>query len=207
MANKRDAFYFDTFVECAEASGKAAKLLKETMLHFDPQTLDEKLTLMHEVEHTADEKKHRIMDVLVKEFIAPIEREDIVTLSSNIDDMTDKIEDVMIRLYINNVQSIQPEAIQMMDIIISCCDEVCALLREFADFRRSKQIKERIIRINELEEQADRMYIDNMHKLHMESKDALHIIAWREIYNYLEKCADACEHVGDIVESIVMKNS
>lgn len=46
-----------------------------------------------------------------------------------------------------------------------------------------------------------------MRRLHEEGADALHIIAWREIYDYLEKCADACEHVADGVESAVMKNS
>ena len=33
------------------------------------------------------------------------------------------------------------------------------------------------------------------------------IIAWREIFNYLEKCCDACEHVADAVESVIMKNT
>lgn len=207
MANKRDSFYFDSFIECTEASCTAARLLRETLVDFDPDKLQERLALMHEVEHTADEKKHHVMDMLVKEFIAPIEREDIATLCSNIDDMTDKLEDVIIRLYINNVQTVEAGAIKMMDVIIACCEEVSSLMKEFADFRHSKQIRQRIIRINELEEQADRMYIENMRNLHIESKDPLHIIAWREIYNYLEKCADSCEHVGDIVESVVMKNS
>ena len=33
------------------------------------------------------------------------------------------------------------------------------------------------------------------------------IMVWREIFIYLEKCVDACEHVADTVESVVMKNS
>ena len=46
-----------------------------------------------------------------------------------------------------------------------------------------------------------------MYHLHTSCKDPLTVIAWREIYSYLEKCADACEHVANVVESIVMKNS
>ena len=34
-----------------------------------------------------------------------------------------------------------------------------------------------------------------MYDLHNTCKDPLEVIAWREIYIYLEKCADACEHV------------
>jgi uncharacterized protein Yka (UPF0111/DUF47 family) len=35
----------------------------------------------------------------------------------------------------------------------------------------------------------------------------LEIVCWRKIYDYLERCADACEHVADSVDMIVMKNS
>ena len=41
----------------------------------------------------------------------------------------------------------------------------------------------------------------------VEEKDVRNVIAWREIYTYLEKCADACEHVADIVGSVAMKNT
>lgn len=51
------------------------------------------------------------------------------------------------------------------------------------------------------------MFIDCMHELHSICKDPFNVIAWREIYLYLEKCADTCEHIADIVESAIMKNS
>ena len=37
--------------------------------------------------------------------------------------------------------------------------------------------------------------------------DVLTILSWREIFDKLEACADACEHVGDCIETIVMKNT
>ena len=46
-----------------------------------------------------------------------------------------------------------------------------------------------------------------MRSLHAEVTDPIEIIAWREIYVYLEKCCDACEHVADVVESVIMKNT
>lgn len=166
-----------------------------------------RLDELHKIEHEADVKKHELSDRLTKAFITPIEREDIAALSEQIDDLTDKIEEVFIRIYINNVKAIRPEALKMLELVIQCCEEVCGLMREFANFRRSKELKDRIIQINSLEEEADRLYIASMHSLHSEEKDVLAVIAWREIYSYLEKCADACEHAADVVESVVMKNS
>ena len=207
MAKKQDAFYFENFIACAEYSRKAAQLLKETLVNFKPEEMGKKMDEIHSIEHAADEKNHELLDALTKAFITPIEREDMMALGSNIDNLSDKIEEVFIRIYINNVQTIMPDAIALMDVVIQCCDEVCGLMNEFPNFRRSRKLHESIVRINSLEEDADRLFISSMRKLHTENKDILQILAWREIYSYLEKCADACEHVADIVGGVVMNNS
>ena len=148
-----------------------------------------------------------MLDKLAKEFIPPIEREDIVALSQQIDTMTDKVEDVLMRVYMSNVQEIRAGRAgddRRSDPLLR---ESRDLLKVFSDFRHAKNLKGLIIEINDLEEQSDRLFMASMRRLHTECQDALHIIAWREIYIYLERCADACEHVADTVESVVMKNS
>ena len=207
MSKKQDSYYYNNFISCAEYSCKAVHLLKEILTHFNPQEISRRLDEIHEIERMADDKKHELTDKLAKAFITPIEREDIVELSHHIDDVTDKVEEVLIRVYINDVQKIPQEALQLLDVVCQCCEEVQNLLKEFADFRHSNKITQKIIAINTLEEEADSLYISNMRKLHTEGNDVLYIIAWTEIFNYFEKCADACEHVADTVGSIVMKNS
>ena len=208
MSKKQDTFYYDNFISCAEEACRAADLLKTTLEDFHPEQIAGKLQEIHAIEHQADDKKHMLTDRLAKAFITPIDREDILTLSQNIDEITDKIEEVLIRIYINHIQTIRPEALKTLDVVIRCCNETCNLLRELADFRHSKALKEIVIRINTLEEEADQMFIQQYVRLHDECKDhPQQIIAWREIYEYLERCADACEHTADTVSSIVMKNS
>ena len=46
-----------------------------------------------------------------------------------------------------------------------------------------------------------------MYELHDGKTDVLEVIAWTDVYTYLEKCADTCEHIADLVESVAMKNS
>ena len=106
--------------------------------------------------------------------------------------MTDKIEDVMIRLYINNVKDIRPEAVEFAALLIQCCEALSQMMQEFENFKKSKTLHECLIRINELEEQGDRLFIKSMRKLHKETDNVIDIIAWREIFNYLEKCLRAC---------------
>ncbi len=207
MAKKSDNYYFENFIECVECGCQAARMLEENLADFDVHQLSDKLNELHKIEHDADKKKHEMMAVLVKAFITPIEREDIILLSQSIDEVTDKIEDVLIRIYINNVQTIRPEAIQFTKVIIRCCQVLKEIMEEFTNFKKSKTLHGLIIEINALEEEGDRLFIDSMRKLHTEVTDPLEIIAWREIYNFLEKCCDACEHVADAVESVIMKNT
>ena len=207
MSKKQDSFYFENFCACAEYACQAAHCLEDALKNFDPQRLHDMLDGLHKVEHAADEKKHELSHVLARAFITPIEREDIILLSQSIDEVVDKIEDVMLRLYCNNIQTIRPDAIELGAVLIRCCEEMKKLLEEFQDFRRSKKLGACIIHINTMEEQADQLFIESMRRLHTSCSDPLTVVSWREIYLYLEKCADACEHVADAVESVVMKNT
>jgi len=177
------------------------------MKHFDPYTLKARLDEMHTLEHSGDKEKHEVLDVLNKAFITPIEREDIIALCHNIDEMTDKIEDVLLRLYCNNIQAIRPDAIEISETLIRSCAAAKKMMGEFADFRHSKKLHEYVIEINSLEEEADKQFVDGMHTLHTTCTDPLLIIEWREVYIYLEKCVDACEHLADSVDAVVTKNS
>ena len=206
-SKQNNSFYFDNFIACADYSCQAAHLLDKAMREFTPERVTQMLDEMHSVEHAGDEKKHEMLNVLAKAFITPIEREDIIELGHNIDEVTDKIEDVLLRLYCNNVKSIRSDALEMAAVVIKCCEEMKVLLSEFQHFRRSKKLQAHIIRINTLEEDADQLFINSMRDLHTTCTDTLTIVIWREIYIYLEKCVDACEHVADTVESVIMKNS
>ncbi|MEE0797298.1 MAG: DUF47 family protein [Anaerovoracaceae bacterium] len=207
MGSKQNSFYFENFIACAECSYKAAELLDSVMRNFDPSQMEKMIADMHEIEHAGDEKKHELTRVLAKAFITPIEREDIMVLGENIDEVTDKIEDVLLRMYCNNIRSIRPDALDFIGVVIKCCDELKNMLREFPKFKNSKKLHEHIVNINTLEEDADQMFISGMRNLHTTCDDPVTIIVWREIYIYLEKCVDACEHVADTVESVIMKNS
>lgn len=204
---KSDMIYFKNFKECVECSLHAAKILEKVLVNYNIENVKEEMDQLHVVEHEGDTKKHEIMRVLTKAFITPIEREDIVELSSKIDDITDSIEDVLIHIYICQVPEIRQGAIEMVRVAISCCETLIDIMEEFADYKKSTKLMENIIRINDLEEEGDRLYIKSMYDLHKTCSNPLEVIAWRDIFGYIEKCIDKCEDTADIVQMVVMKNS
>ena len=207
MSKKSDNYYFKNFVICAEYGEEAARMLERNLKEFDVTHLSERLDEIHGIEHAADQKKHEMLATLVKEFITPIEREDIILLSEAIDEVTDTIEDVMIRLYINHIRTIRPDAEAFAHLITRCCKNLSRLMEEFKNFKKSKKLYGLMVELHTLEGEGDRLFIQAMRRLHTEVSDPLEVIAWREIYIYLEKCCDACEHTANAAERVILKNT
>ncbi|MBQ9106678.1 MAG: DUF47 family protein [Clostridia bacterium] len=204
---KGDKFYFENFKECAALSKKAAAHLVECLKNYDFNKIEEMLQNMHEIEHTADIKKHEINDALARAFVTPVDREDLAMLSHNLDEVTDKIEEIMQKFYIYNIQSVEPSIVEFAIKLVSVCELLCALMNEFENFKRSKKIRDLIIELNNAEEECDKLYLSSMHEITKNSTDVLTTISWREVYECFEACADACEHVSECVGTIIIKNT
>ena len=108
---------------------------------------------------------------------------------------------------LTNIQSIHPDAIVIAHKVTDACRAMKDLMVELPNYRKSKTLRELVIQINTIESEADELYINAMRNLHVNGKDPLEVIAWRDVYAFLEYCADCCENVADVVDSIVMKNS
>ncbi len=207
MKNRKNFNYFDAFTDLAECSLRASEMLSDVIHNFRLDILGDKVKEMHEIEHNADSQRHEIMNRLVKEFLPPIEREDIISLADNIDDVVDSIEDVLIGIDMYNVKVIRPEIIKFTEIINDCCKSMNAALTEFRHFKRSHTLHPAIVEVNRLEEVADTLYINGVKDLYRNTKDPVELMVWTEIYLLLEKCCDNCETVANDIENIVLKNS
>lgn len=207
MARKNDYDYFEGFVKLSECCCEAAELLDEALINFKADKLDEKMKKMHDIEHAADSLGHEITRRLAKEFITPIEREDIVVLAHGIDDITDAIEDVLLHMYMYNVKEIRNDALKFSRLILQCCKELKVAFEEFRNFHKSKNIHDKIVLINKLEEDGDNLYTEAVRKLHLTSANPIEILTWTTAFDRLEKCCDACEKTVNTIESVIMKNS
>ena len=207
MAIKKDDNYFSTFVELVNYSCEAANLLSEIMHNFNPDELEEKMKLMHNIEHAGDVERHIMMKKLAKEFITPIEREDIVSMADAIDNVTDNVEDVLMRMYMFNIKTMREDALRMSDIIVKCCEALREALHEFHNFRKSQTLHGLIVEINRMEEEGDELFTKATRNLYVNGKDPIEVYGWGRTLHFMEICCDACEDVADVIESVMMKNS
>ena len=148
-----------------------------------------------------------MMARLSKEFVTPIDREDIIQLANELDNVTDKIDDILIRMYMYNIVTLRPAAIAFSDVIVRCCNALHKVVSEFPHFHKSTSLIPAIIEVNTVEEEGDNLYIDAVRDLYQTCTNPLEVSVWSELFDRLEECCDACEHVADIMEIIVLKNS
>ena len=204
---KKDSLYFRDFVSMIEVSCRAAEHLQASLKDFSPAGVQKRRSEMHEFENEADKLKHEMMERLMKEFIPPIDREDIVSLAHRLDDITDKIEDVFIHIYMFNVLAIRPDALLLADVIVRCCQTLKEAMIEFPNFHKSKVLTQKIIDVNTMEGEGDLIFIEAMRKLYTTDGDPTEIYVWTKLFGLFEDCCDACENVADELETVVLKNS
>lgn len=207
MKKKEEYNYFNEFANNSKYIVESAEVLKETMLNYSQEKLEENISRVHKLENEADHALHNMRAYLIKDFLPPIDREDIVLIGHRIDDVEDYIDEILINFNILNITSISEEAIEFTELLIECANSVKDALENFKNFKKADIVKEKAIAINVLEEKADRLYEKAMKKLYKEETNPVEIIKWTTIYNCMENATDACERVGDCLEDVVMKNS
>lgn len=207
MKQSRDQYYFETMARCAGFGAKAAAYLQESLSGFDTATLGARIEAMHAIEHDADMLKHDMMEHLSREFMTPIELEDLVALSQELDNVVDCIDDVMQRIYIHNITAMREDVHALTALLIRCVEALCGAVDELANFRKSETIRPAIVEVNSLESEADGLYLKAMRRLYTTETDPITVLSWTHLYESLECCFDACEHASDVIESVIMKNS
>ena len=203
--NKTD--YFQMIQEQVSYTNRAAHMLQDALEHFDKEKLDHDRQELHIIERQADLKLHDINDKLIREFITPIDREDLAELVQMIDEITDSLDEVLIRAFIYNVPYVPERAIRFCKIIVSSADTLVDLAAELPQFRKSSTIRDKIVKMNMFEEDGDTLFAEAVSAIFRNHlNDPLDIIGWSKLYEALEDACDAFEHVSDLIERIIMKN-
>ncbi|MFR3273714.1 MAG: DUF47 domain-containing protein [Slackia sp.] len=76
----------------------------------------------HEIEHAADKVCHSIFQAVSVDFITPIDREDIISLTQSMDDILDYMEATIQRFYMFNLTSMHPRAIDFARLLLKSCE-------------------------------------------------------------------------------------
>jgi predicted phosphate transport protein (TIGR00153 family) len=194
--------FFEMFIEVAENIREGAilleKMLAENAVFWD---LAESIKSL---EHKGDRLTHELITKLNRTFIVPIDREDIYSLSSTIDDVLDIIESVARRLVLFKIERIGEASPQLSHLLVRSTSEIVSAISEL---RNGMKVLDHCIEINRLEEEADHIYHEALGNLFEVEKDPINLIKRKELLETLETALDKCEDVANVIEGIVVKNA
>ena len=198
--------YYDEFIKNADIASKMAKILIDFLNNFDSHKAKEIEESVHKLEHQADENLHSLHNFLVKDFLPPIDREDIIHIDKYMDDVIDYIDETVININILGVKELRKNIYDFVVIINKMCELQKELMEKFKASKKYEEINEIVIKTNQLEEEGDKLYESAIRSLFKED-DLLEIIKWEKIYTYVEECMDSFEKEAECIGEVALKNS
>lgn len=198
----RDREFFDLFEEAGRNALHAADLLDQMLRGF-PETKDLARDILI-CEQEGDRITHDIIQRLNHTFVTPIDREDILELASRIDDVVDYTEEVADYLGLYKIEAPMEQAQRLAHILFQSTRQIVEAIPRMRDF---KDISHFTVEVNRLENEADRVSREAIASLFDNGIDPMVVIRWKDLFERLEDAIDATEHVANVLEGIVIKNS
>ncbi len=201
----REEKFFDLFEEGAQNMVKAAQGLKEMIDTWE--VVGGRVAEITELEHEGDTITHQILAQLNRTFVTPFDREDIALLAHTMDDVTDFVHAAADAMLIYKIDQPSQRAKELANIIVEAAAEIERAVGELRRRIDLKQILERCVEINRLENMADRVFRSAMAELFEDTVDIAQVIKWREIYEHMESATDRCEDVANVLEGVALKHA
>jgi len=197
--------FYDYFEKQSSNLVEGARLLKNLVDDF--QNVEEQVGQINEVEHKGDFIVHEVTELLPRTLITPIDSEDIMRLVSALDDALDAIQAAAQRMAIYQVSDVRKPARRLAALILESAQELDAAIKGLRDKREYPQIRQRIVQINTLENNGDRVLYDGLTSLVAHREDMFEFMRWKEIYELLEATTDRIEDAGDIILRVTIANA
>lgn len=197
--------FFDYFEQATANLVEAAVLLKNLMEDYhDVGEVQAKIT---EVEHQGDFIVHEVTNLLPNTLVTPIDSEDIQRLIFAIDDALDTLHAAVTRLCIYQVTEIKKPARRLANLILEGSTELELAVKGLRDKNMYKSVKQRIVQINTIENNGDRVFEDALSNLVQRREDMFQFVIWKEIYELLEQTTDRLEDAADVIQKVIITNA
>ena len=197
-----DSTFYDLFAEAAQHLVVGAELLAEMLA--DGSDRVDVANRMRSAEHAADETTHSIVRRVNSTFVTPIDREDIYSLASGLDDVMDMMDEVVDMILLYEVKLLPPELSNQVEVLQRCAELTAQAM---PNLRSMQSLEEYWIEINRLENAGDKNHRRILADLFSGEYKAMEVLKLKDIVESLEGAIDAFEKVANIVEQIAVKES
>ena len=202
----KDDKFFNLFDQLATIMVESAGMLK-TLPALPMKERAATVEMIEELENKADSVTHAIFTHLHTTFVTPIDREDIHSLASKMDDVVDFIHGSSKRFYMYKIKKDNKHIQKLTEIIYEATLHIqsgVSLIRNISD---EVNIKTVLLKIHQCENDGDDTFNEAIAYLFEKEKNPIDLIKAKEVLVTLETATDNCEDVANILEAILIKNN
>jgi uncharacterized protein Yka (UPF0111/DUF47 family) len=201
----QDEQFYEYFEDSTEAISEAAHILKAFFEDRSDPAMN--LDRINEVEHHGDRIFLKTMERINHSFITPFDREDILLLSQDLNQVLDHIQGTMEKVVIFKAgQPKEKYVLDLVNVLVEATEEIKFAVRKLRELRvHHREIIESCEKIRAFEHQGDNLYRAGIASLFENTEDVIEIIKWKEIYEHLETTLDYCETVSNVIKGVAVK--
>jgi uncharacterized protein len=200
---KGDKFY-GLLEQSADAARESAKALHELVTQTDRAPI---MAAFASARAREKALASQISEELVNTFVTALDREDIEALNTALYKIPKSVEKFAERYEIVSSRLAGVDFGQRTLVLARSTEVVAEMIGELRNGLRIDPVKKLQDRLQTLESEGDRMLLAPYRTLYIESNDAMRAMLAKDLFELLEKAIDKCRDVGNIVYSIVLKNS
>ena len=196
--------FLQLLVEQTALTVQGLELLKEYTEKRD-STVAKKIAA---TEKEADEVRRILIEELMRTFVTPFDREDIFSLSREIDDVLDYANTTVDEMEILDVDP-TPYMTRMASLLFEAAQEIELSVERLQD-KHLKVATDHAQRAKALENRVEAVYREALADLFHGVKDFKHVmnvLKVREIYRHLSNAADREDVAANVISDITMKMS
>ena len=201
----KDRVFFTLFENMTEVVGKMATQLQIMVNESDEDKRAEIAAIIENLEHKNDDFTHNVFTELGRNFITPLDREDIHYLATALDDIADYIYASAKKISFYKINPNDIGIHKLADLVLQGSVEIKKAVHGLRDMKNLREMTEAIVKINTIENQADDVFDMSIDSLFNNENDFKEVIKKREIYQVLEIATDKCEDAANVIESIIIK--
>lgn len=208
MPQRRE--FFDLLIAHSDrlvASANATLRLVNTLGTGDQATMELLVKEVDSNEKSGDKIKAAVIALLHKSFITPLNRDEIHTLTIEIDKVLGTLCNVADAISMYNIQFSTPEARELASLSADACMRLNRAVIALADPKRNKEAIALCLEIEDIENKADMVLKQAITRLFQDDGDIWHAVKMREFYFLQETVLDDCQEVARTIEEILIENS
>lgn len=203
----REEHFLELLGQLARSASQAGALLVECVSDLDPSSRERTIAKIKEVEREADLIIAEVYKELNRTFVTPIDRSDIYNLGSELEGITDEICSTTLQIPIHAMEALPEGSIDFARLIHQALQEIVGGVREIQSKRGHLEIRKHCKAIKSYEDQGDILFREQTALMFKTESNPITLLKNKEFLEGLERTLDLCDDVGNVLSTIVIKNS